>query len=109
MNQPKHTPRKLYHLGIYSALGGNLIYSFPSNSLREAVRLAGLYVAEMDSYQRLIRELTRCPGAYASSFRLLQDKKPCMVLMLGQDSVGVDYAFPKILGGFPGSTSGSTS
>jgi hypothetical protein len=99
----------LYHLGIYSAAKGGLIQSFASNSLRETVRLAGVYVAEMDGYQKVIRELARCPGAYASSFRLLDKKQSCMVLILGLDEVGSDFTFPKILGAPAGSPSGSSS
>ncbi|RZK43105.1 MAG: hypothetical protein EOO61_05105 [Hymenobacter sp.] len=114
MKQPRHTPRKLYHLAIYGS-DNRLIHSFSSKSLRESVRLAGLYVDEMDNYQRLVRELVRVPGAYASAFRLLprtelpENQTTCVVQLLGVDVVGADFMFPQTMGEQPSSHSGSTS
>ncbi len=116
MKQPANTPRKLYHLGIYGP-DNRLIHSSSNNSLRESVRLAGLYVADMDNYLKVYRGLNRVPGAYASAFLLLpttapkkgskQAKKqvPALVLLLGVDAVGADFAFSAAMGRQNGLTS----
>ncbi len=109
MKQHKYGPRKYYHLAIYGA-DNRLIYSFSKNSLRESLRLARLYVDDMDSYQRLTRELIRVPGAYASAFRLLpppgaaegEVQPPCLVFLRVTGQESADNVFPPILGGEPG-------
>ena len=109
MKQPKHAPRKYYNLAIYGA-DNNLIHSFSRNSLRESLRLARLYVYEMDDYQRVIRELIRVPGVYASTFRLLppagtaegEIQPPCLVFLRVAGQESADAVFPPILGGKPG-------
>jgi hypothetical protein len=106
-------PRTLYHLAIYR-LDNALVYSASNKSLREAVRLAGLHVAEMDNYQRVVRELNRVPGMYAASFRLqppegspAKEQSPCFVILNSATLVGSDFTFPPVFGGPP--SSGSTS
>lgn len=109
-------PRTLYHLAIYR-LDTGLVFSASNKSLREAVRLAGLHVVDMDNYHRLVRELNRVPGLYAASFRLLpstegqeaQDQVPCVVIFNSATAVGADFKFPPALGGFPGLSSSSIS
>jgi hypothetical protein len=114
VKQPKHIPRKLYHLAIYGA-DNRLIHSFLSKSLRESLRLARLYVDEMDSYQRLIRQLARVPGVYASAFKLLPSKESpenqitCVVMLFGADTVESPFTFSQIMGERTSSPSGSTS
>ncbi len=105
--------RTLYHLAIYR-IDNVLVYSASNKSLLESVRLAGLYVADMDNYQRLIRELIRVPGAYSASFRLrpsegssTEQQQLCFVMLNSAKLVGSDFTFPPVLGGFP--LSGSTS
>jgi hypothetical protein len=109
VKQPVHKTNKFYHLAIYG-VDMVLIDSYSSKSLRESVRLAGLYAADMDNYSRVYREITRQPAAYACSFQLLptatkkgvqQPKKPlgCLVLLLSVASTGLDFTFPPILGG----------
>jgi hypothetical protein len=106
-------PRTLYHLAIYR-IDNVLVYSATNKSLRESVRLAGLHVAEMDNYQRVVRELARVPGAYSAGFRLrspetspAKEQQPCFVVLNSADLVGSDFTFPPVLGGPP--SSGSTS
>ena len=110
-------PRKLYHLAVYQ-IDNQLIYSASKVSLRESIRLAGLYVADMDNYSKVYRELARVPGAYAAGFRLLppspppqgrpaQKQPPCFVILNSVDLVGPDFTFPPTLGG--SSASGSPS
>ncbi len=109
MKQPAHKTNKLYHLAIYG-VDMVLIVSYSSKSLRESVRLARLYAADMDNYSRVYREITRQPAAYAGGFQLLpsatekgvqQPEKPlgCLVLIIGVASVGPDYTFPAIMVG----------
>jgi hypothetical protein len=112
VKQPVHKTNKLYHLAIYG-VNMVLIDSYSSKSLRESVRLAGLYAADMDNYSRVYREITRQPAAYAGGFQLLptppkkgvqQLEKPlgCLVLILSVASTGPDFTFPSILGGKSG-------
>lgn len=109
-------PRTLYHLAIYLPDKG-LVYSASNKSLREAVRLAGLHVVDMDHYQRVVRELNRVPGLYAACFRLRpstegqepQDQAPCFIILNSATQVGADYKFPPVLGGSPGLSSSSIS
>lgn len=99
-------PRTLYHLAIYR-LDTGLVFSASNKSLREAVRLAGLHVADMDNYHRLVRELNRVPGLYAASFQLLPSTEgpepahqvPCVVILNSATVVGADFKFPATIAG----------
>jgi hypothetical protein len=106
-------PRTLYHLAIYR-IDNVLAYSASNKSLRESVRLAGLHAADMDNYQRVVRELIRVPGAYSASFLLrpseggpAEQQQPCFVMLNSAKLVGSDFTFPPVLGVPP--SFGSTS
>lgn len=109
-------PRTLYHLAVYR-LDTGLVFSASNKSLREAVRLSGLHVVDMDNYHRVVRELARVPGLYAASFRLRpstegqeeQHQVPCVVIFNSATVVGADFKFPAVLAGTTRLSSSSIS
>jgi hypothetical protein len=58
---------KGYFLEV-TTLDNRLVCAFSDNSLRETVRLASLYVANMDNYAKVYRELRAMEGAFVGIF-----------------------------------------
>jgi hypothetical protein len=51
-----------------TTLNNRLVYASADKSLRETVRLASLYVAEMNNYSKVYRELRAMEGAFVGIF-----------------------------------------